>query len=509
MSEVAFPPQQRLASPVETVAVLVVMLLFMLLVLLIGVASNVTSSELTMLALALLTIFICLVPLIASRSRPVLERHILLSLWSAGAAVYFGVPVFTQYFLISEPVEGVVRTSNIAPADLVAGQTLVLIALASMYAGYFQPVSRVAAQFVPRPKFDWTHNAALMVALVMIPMGWFVTVGGQFGLIPARLGSGALGAVATASYMGLGLLAIIVIRYRSRPAAMLILLLLVPTMVFAFFTGSKRAVLSPIACVGLGYLVCVRRIQLRWIVAGALLLITLYPTAQFYRQFVLAGNTLNLADVVTNPGRVLGLMSAFAGSVDPGDYIRVGIEASTARLDALGILSVIVRDTPTKVPFQEGWTLSYVALSFIPRVIWPGKPSMAVGQWVTDNYASPDGFIQSSTGSTWIGEFYFNFGIPGVIVGMLLIGMYFRVLHEVVFRSTTVPALFAGIVVLWSTCTTIEMNLIAPVNGVMFTAAPIVLAHVMVRTFSRPAAPPFQEGHASNALNEANAPGPP
>ena len=175
MSEVAFPPQQRLASPVETVAVLVVMLLFMLLVLMIGIASNVTSSELTMLALALLTIFICLVPLITSRSRPVLERHILLSLWSAGAAVYFGVPVFTQYFLISEPVE-----KHFAP--MVVGALIISAALyvAFQRQGYDLPLGSNSAYLV---NLVMSILYILLVLnlrdskLLSIPIGWLKGLG--------------------------------------------------------------------------------------------------------------------------------------------------------------------------------------------------------------------------------------------------------------------------------------------------------------------------------------------
>ena len=488
MSENVFPAPQALARPVDLATIFVGILLLALLILMIGIVAGVAGTELAMLATSLVMLIASVTPFALTRAVPVERRHILLSLWAMGMGVYFALPVFTQYFFLTEPVDGITRIRNIQPEDILNGQLTALLALSCAYIGYFYPVGRFVAQVLPGPKVDWSHNATLMVALVMIPAGWFVTIGGQLGLIPSRLGSGALGSIGTASYMGLGLLTIMMLKYRSRPALLLALLLLVPTMLFAFLTGSKRFVLSPVMCIALGYFVCVRRIQLRWVVLGAISLVMLYPIATFYREFVLRGYSVGLGDVITNPGRIIFLLSSFLASANFSEYLEAGIASSTSRLDALGILTVIVRDTPDIVPFQGGWTIGYVFVSFIPRIIWAGKPSIGIGQWVTDNYGS-EGMITSNTGSTWVGELFFNFGFAGVVIGMLIIGMYFRILHETLFRSMTVPAMFASIVVLWATCTTIEMNLIAPFNGTIFTLVPVLVAHIAVRTLSQPNRP--------------------
>lgn len=487
MTQAAMPasaPRRRVRDRVSSLAAvtsIVALALFCLLVFLVGTVAASTPDEVAMVALSMVMLLVCSIPFLLDRARAPLERHLLLSLCSLGHAVYFAVPVFTQYFLIDEPVDGVTQLANILPSDIVAGQLVALAAMVGLYVGYFYPATAAAGRALPRPRLEWSHETALAIAFGMIVVGWTITFASAFGLLPRALGSGFFGSIATGSYFGVGLLAILAARYRSRPAVLLMWCLVPPGMAIAFLTGSKRFVLSPVMMAALGYFVVNRRIERRWIVLGAALILVIYPVATFWREVVMVGNQLSMAQILSNPGRAFSLVSAFLGNVEAREYFEGGIAATTSRLDTLGIVSVIVRDTPERVPFQGGWTILNVPLSFIPRILWPGKPEIAIGQWITDNYgAGPE--IQSNTGSSWIGEFYLNFGLPGVVVGMIVTGAYFRFLHEVFFKTMSVPALISTIVILWSTCTTIEMNLIAPFSGLIFNLGLVLLGHWFIRS---------------------------
>ena len=489
---VAFPtptPRPAAASgPLDRVSMFHAMLTILgvaglcLIVLVTSLIASVRGDELMMVALSMVMTIVFTIPILLDRARAPSERHMLISLCALGHWSYFAVPVFTQYFLNSLDLDGVMRLKNIEPADIVSAQLVVLTGVVSMFVGYFYPLSASVGRALPKPIFEWPHNTALMTAMLMITLGWSITIASQLGLIPSSFGSGALGAVATGSYFGVGLLAILYARFNSKPALMLIWLVIPPAMVIAFLTGSKRFVLAPVMLAALGTYVVKRRIDSRVILVGIALLMIIYPVAQFWREVVLAGNQLGMADVLRNPGRALSLISGFMSNVDAGLYFQGGIQATTSRLDALGVVSVIVRDTPERVPFQGGWTLTHIPTSFIPRIIWPDKPAMAIGQWITDQYGSgPD--IESNTGSSWIGEFWLNFGYPGVIIGMGVIGAYFRLLHEIFFRKVTVPAQLSCLVILWGTCTTIEMNMIAPFNGVIFAMFLVLGGHLAARLF--------------------------
>jgi hypothetical protein len=75
--------------------------------------------------------------------------------------------------------------------------------------------------------------------------------------------------------------------------------------------------------------------------------------------------------------------------------------------------------------FRYGETMAYASYAFIPRLLWPDKPSLSKGSWFTVylGFSPRESEATTSTGITATGELYWNFGIVGVISGMLLIGM--------------------------------------------------------------------------------------
>jgi hypothetical protein len=69
--------------------------------------------------------------------------------------------------------------------------------------------------------------------------------------------------------------------------------------------------------------------------------------------------------------------------------------------------------------------MAYASYAFIPRLLWPDKPTLSKGSWFTVylGFSPRESEATTSTGITATGELYWNFGIVGVISGMLLIGV--------------------------------------------------------------------------------------
>jgi hypothetical protein len=500
----------RRPRPIYLMLALTVLPLIVLFGVAVGMALGVRGPDVQVLALALLMLAVALVPLILDFGRQPEQRHLLLFFLMLGWIVYFVLPVFTHYFFeeffVDAEEHGGLDLRAIHPADLAKGQSVVLVGLLAMLIGYAIPLGRLVPGGIPRPRRDWSLQAGLVVALTTIPLGWVITLGANFGFTSSRLGSGFVGWLANATYFGIALLMLLYLRHRAVGALALMALLIPPTMAFNYFSGSRGLFLTPIAVVVIALIVVQRRIRLRWLLAALVALSLSYPIVEFQRQVILQGNTRTSAWAMRRPVEVVTKTTRFVGSQGFVSMFGKGVTALVVRFDGLGIASVIVRDCPSRVPYQGGWTIAQIPISFIPRLLWRNKPAMTSGQWVTDNFAGGPGII-SSTGATWVGELWFSFGWLGVGIGMIVIGLFIRVLHEMLFKAGAVlPAQLMAVIVLHAVPPTLGGALISPINGTIFGAMPLVITHMCVRLLSgtvRPTTPP--EASPADLATEARA----
>lgn len=111
---------------------------------------------------------------------------------------------------------------------------------------------------------------------------------------------------------------------------------------------------------------------------------------------------------------------------DPIQYLSMWIERTMCRLGdplAAGIVSEYVATDG----LLRGAGMNYVPISFIPRMFWRDKPIIERGKYFTNilGMSSDESSATTSTGQTAAGELYWNFGWPGVMVGMYLLGVAF------------------------------------------------------------------------------------
>ena len=105
---------------------------------------------------------------------------------------------------------------------------------------------------------------------------------------------------------------------------------------------------------------------------------------------------------------------------DRGMIVRAAIIA-VDRVDCRKYIDILVNSLGTKRPYKNGATLAYALYSFVPKMIWPEKPQGTTGQMFNREFglsASPLTFVPT----TLIGDFYWNFGMAGGIIGMFVFG---------------------------------------------------------------------------------------
>jgi hypothetical protein len=101
-------------------------------------------------------------------------------------------------------------------------------------------------------------------------------------------------------------------------------------------------------------------------------------------------------------------------------------------------LVIVTKNTPQKVPYWDGYSYKMMFSRIIPRIFWKNKPSDTLGNEFGHRYnvLTKDTALNKRDNSTsWnmpiLNEFYVNFGQPGVIFGMLLIGAVMNLLTRI------------------------------------------------------------------------------
>jgi hypothetical protein len=476
------------AKPQRRMLLLAVVPVIALFIFVLTLALGYPSNRYVMVGLALLTIVIALLPAIIDQGRPIARRHMLLTIYGLLFAAHFGLPIFTQYLGAVGPSDPPgVSGGALFPAEVVRGQVIALAGLLSFLIGYVLLPARLSDQQIARRKArDWSLSVILTVSAFMLVLGWTISVTRTLGLIPAALGSGVISTIASSVIFGNALLTVAYLRYQSRLAWILLFIAVPVSTVLGFFTGSKRQTLLVPAIVLFTSMLLGGRLRARWIVIGALVLAMLYPIAQFYREDVLQDNTLTIVDALSDPGRTIGVLSDFLNFAETrgGRYLGDGLEATAARLDAVGILSVIVRDTPRVSPYQNGRTLNLFFIAFVPRVFWEGKPEITLGQWITDTYGSGTR-ITSYTGPSFIGDLYLNFGTASVVMGMLFTGALLRLFQtRMLGPSPTAVGILAAIIVLAQIIIKQIGSAAFVLSSTVFAFGPVFIVYLMVRLMS-------------------------
>jgi hypothetical protein len=109
---------------------------------------------------------------------------------------------------------------------------------------------------------------------------------------------------------------------------------------------------------------------------------------------------------------------------------RESTKEAKERFDHLGMFAFVVSKTPSEIPYWEGHTYEDLYWSFIPRLLVPDKPKKLLGQEYGHRYkilSARDRVTSLNLEQTV--EMYANFGAFGVMVGMFVLGLIYRVIY--------------------------------------------------------------------------------
>lgn len=197
-----------------------------------------------------------------------------------------------------------------------------------------------------------------------------------------------------------------------------------------YFTVLMSSFLTPIILSVI--LLAVMHIRVRgWVpwTAGLLavvVVVVVYPGSQLYRQMASRSST----ELSTTER-----MGQFARSLT---YVYTDRQAQSARWQGLAQrtsaivpFAIVAKRTPAEVSYWGGTPYRPLLTSWIPRVIWPGKPREVAGAAFGHRFKllHPDDNV-TSLNLPWLTEAYANFGPGGMVFVMLAIGLFLGLLER-------------------------------------------------------------------------------
>jgi hypothetical protein len=359
-------------------------------------------------------------------------------------AYFYALPVFLlrQYAvgLFRPPVAGNFIT-------LALGYSL--LGLYCMFAGYYGPARLLFAPILPRLNLQWRNERVVRLAALMMGVGGlFVSSSHVLAFLPRSLAQISMFA-ADLSIVGICALVALQLAGRlDRIASAFVWGGLIPVRIaIGLGTGLASGGLIIGVLVAMMYASMRRSIPWKMLALGTVALFIIRPAEIPFRVATWGGRLSDAGAIakIRLYGDIVYRIT-IGGEVKP----QALIEVTSLRLAQFTVFGEVIADTPAMVPFFGGESYYPILFKPIPRVIWPDKPEEMSGQEFGHRYGLLDaGDTGTSINLPQIVELYANFGLTGVIVGMFIFGLIYRLVTEMfVHPGMGLGALVGGIYVL-------------------------------------------------------------
>jgi len=158
-----------------------------------------------------------------------------------------------------------------------------------------------------------------------------------------------------------------------------------------------------------------------WVTLTVLLLIVVFVVFPFNNTF------RNLDNRISTTKR-LELTSSIIGDWSTYNYFDRSVGTFLSRMALINSVAVVLRDVPRWEPYAMGRTIFIPTMVFfVPRVIWPDKPTAEFGREFGETFRVVHILdAETNVAATIPGELYWNFSLPGVLIGMGLWGLVLR-----------------------------------------------------------------------------------
>lgn len=361
------------------------------------------------------------------------DRYVLLAVFSGFYFVLYGL--LDTVHLILSTVTPVPVSAGVG-GDSLLSQTELLILVGSFLTqlGY-RLACRVPADKLPSaPDRDWPENSLVVFGCLLWAITTALTWRYEVDVIVALTPEGSTGLEHISQFqaliymiaaylqpLGIVLLAYAQCRHRRRYLLAVIAAAISVEMALGFVADMKGEVFLGLILVLLTKFLIDGRVPKLRVAVLLMLIAALFPILQANRA-VRGEYNINHVQAAQ------AIVDVFKRALSEKETVSSGpgrAQSFIERSSLKGSVDLIVSHTGRDVPFQHGHTLAPVLTTFIPRILWPTKPDVQTGRVMNLAFLvapdQPGTYISPSH----LGEFYWNYGWPGAVVGMLLVGLLF------------------------------------------------------------------------------------
>lgn len=402
--------------------------------------------------------------------------------------------IFLAYYFLSFGFGDVVALLTDAvqpPRDslVTAGEWAILLGAVCAIASYLGIQALFPVRAVGLLRQDWRPES-------IAAMGWLCWLAGTYATIVILWGVGQslfgdwLGLVVLArmlGLMGVMLIAYLCFTAGGRTAWLSLAVIIVADFVLGFLSDSKEAAFRAQLLAVLTYVLVRGRLPWLAIGAGVLLAGLTFSTFAAYRHHLSVGDLSRIEALASVQDDIGGI----ANTQTPLDErMRAGLDYLASRSNLKGVIETVVLHTGVDVPFQEGATFGSLAYVFVPRALVPDKPNTLTGR----EFNLAFGISESTEvyiSNTMLGEFYWNFGWTGLVLGMLGTGVFMGVLNRVLDFEvrTNLPRLLVLMLTIYVVVLRFEANVAQAYTLWLRTMLLFMLLHMLMPKRAQVAAP--------------------
>ncbi len=323
---------------------------------------------------------------------------------------------------------GAMQSSVTEGDNLTNVMLLIIFGILSMFAGYYL-VKFPRLKFLPKFHIDW--DRAVKFFLIYLGISAFGPI-----LIPslpsvlAKVGDIVFrvnGVVAT--------YALSMCMYSGRLSLVQRKIFLVELFVFLVVClagGWLSIVIYPVVGFLLGEIQIRKRLPLAKILFGLIAILALQSAKSAFREEFWQGQIggtepTSITEAYSRASRWTEM--AFSSVTSLQESAR---ETALERANHLGFFGHVFQMTPERIPYLNGYSYTAIPAMFVPRFLWPGKPStMEITDEIAVRYGwlSPELSGKVAVSAGIMDEAYMNFGIIGIFFIMFLFGVFIKGLH--------------------------------------------------------------------------------